>query len=599
MARGLIRTFLVVFLLGATLYPVSVFGAPGAGVDVTAQDEPVSHVRVCTSPVTGFAECDARLRTDRRVKGKIPAQVAVSAAGTLGNGGAYDPSYLQSAYNLSGAASLAGHGQTVAVIDAYDAPNADADLTIYRSHFGLSACTSASGCLRKVNESGAAGPYPALDASWAQEISLDLDMVSAICPNCNILLVEASSNSLADLGAAVNTAAAMGATAISNSYGSGEWSGETGYWESFWDHPGIAVTASTGDAGYGVEFPAASGYTIAVGGTTLNQATATGSRNATETAWSGTGSGCSAYIPKPAWQHDALCTQRTVADVAAIADPATGVWVYDSVPANGQSGWMVFGGTSVASPIVSAVFALAANSSVQNGSGLYLAGASLFDITAGSDGSCGGTYLCTAGAGYDGPTGNGTPNNVFAFAASGAPTPTSTATPTVISTATPTAISTATPTATPTVISTATPTAVRTPTATPTRVATSTPTPTPTRISTPTLTPAPVGWSSSATSSSASVARGATVSLTASVTAGTASTALVDLEIYDPSNHKVFQTWWDRQLFTAGQPRTFQANWAVPTTASTGAYSVKIGIFGSGWSAFYAWNNNAVTITVK
>src|SRR5205823_3627569 len=124
-----------------------------------------------------------------------------------------------------------------------------------------SACTTANGCFRKVNQIGAAGPYPAVDVSWAQEISLDLDMVSAICPNCKILLVEGSTSSFADLGIAVNTAAALNATVISNSYGAGEWNGEAGYWESFYNHPGIPVTASAGDAGYGVEFPAASGYT--------------------------------------------------------------------------------------------------------------------------------------------------------------------------------------------------------------------------------------------------------------------------------------------------------------------------------------------------
>ena len=362
MTRALIPTLLALVLVAGTLIPTQVFEAlpvsaaavdtAGSGVD---KNEPVTTMKVCMAPAAGSARCHARVRTDSSAKGKAPARVATPAAGTLGNGGAYDPGYLQSAYNLANAAASAGAGQTVAIVDAYDAPNAESDVNYYRSWFGLPACTTANGCFRKVNQSGAAGPYPSVDPSWAQEISLDLDMVSAICPNCQIVLVEANSSSFADLGAAVNMAATLGVTAISNSYGAVEWSGETGYWESFYNHPGIAVTVSAGDNGYGVEFPAATGYAIAVGGTTLNQATNTGSRNATETVWSGSGSGCSAYEPKPIWQHDVGCLRRTVADVAAVADPATGVWVYDTTPANGRSGWLVFGGTSVASPIVSSV----------------------------------------------------------------------------------------------------------------------------------------------------------------------------------------------------------------------------------------------------
>jgi hypothetical protein len=273
-------------------------------------------------------------------------------------------------------------------------------------------------------------------------------MVSAICPNCKILLVEANSSAISDLAISVNTAASLGATAISNSYGASEWSGETGYFESFYNHPGIAVTASAGDAGYGVEFPAATGYTIAVGGTTLNQATNTGSRNATETVWSGSGSGCSAYEPKPSWQHDSGCGQRTVADVAAIGDPATGVWVYDSTPANGQSGWMVFGGTSVSAPIIGSIYALAANGSAPSARNLYASGAPLFDVTSGSNGSCGGTYLCTGVVGYDGPTGNGTANGLNAFngSSSGSATNTPTLTPTPTNTPTQTPTATNTPT---------------------------------------------------------------------------------------------------------------------------------------------------------
>lgn len=250
------------------------------------------------------------------------------------------------------------------------------------------------------------------DQGWAEEISLDLDMASAICPNCKILLVEASSNSFANLSAAVDRAAMMGASVISNSYGGSEYSGEVSA-ESHYKHPNVAITVSSGDAGYGVEFPAASQYVTAVGGTTLTRNSST--RGFAESVWSGAGSGCSAYITKPTWQTDAGCARRSVADVSAVADPNTGVAVYDTYRLH-PGGWLVFGGTSVAAPIIGGVYALAGNaSSITYGSFSYSHQSSLFDILSGSNGSCGGSYLCTATSGYDGPTGNGTPNGTGAF----------------------------------------------------------------------------------------------------------------------------------------------------------------------------------------
>ena len=236
-------------------------------------------------------------------------------------------------------------------------------------------------------------------------------MVSAACPNCKILLVEASSASLANLAAAVDTAARLGATQISNSYGGNETSNETSM-ESHFNHPGVAITVSSGDSGFGVEFPAASQFVTAVGGTTLQRAPGT-SRGWTETAWSGAGSGCSAFVPKPSWQTDTGCANRTVADVSAVADPNTGVAVYDSFKVGG---WLVFGGTSVSSPLVASVFALAGNAAgTVSQSYPYSHASSMHDVTSGSNGVCGGSYLCTAGAGYDGPTGLGTPNAETGF----------------------------------------------------------------------------------------------------------------------------------------------------------------------------------------
>jgi subtilase family serine protease len=315
---------------------------------------------------------------------------------------------LQSAYNLP--SSTAGSGQTVAIVDAYNDPNAESDLAVYRSQFGLSACTTANGCFKKVDQTGGT-KYPRGNSGWAEEISLDLDMVSAICPNCHILLVEASSNSFTNLGTAVNTAVSLKANVVSNSYGGSESSTETSY-ASYYNHPGVIITASSGDSGYGVQSPAAFNTVVAVGGTSLSRSSTT--RGWSEAAWSGAGSGCSAYITKPGWQTDSGCARRTVADVSAVADPNTGVSVYDTY---GQgTGWMVFGGTSVASPLVASVYALAGNaSSVNAASSLYSHTSNLNDVTSGSNGSCGGSYLCTSGPGYDGPTGLGTPNGVGAF----------------------------------------------------------------------------------------------------------------------------------------------------------------------------------------
>ncbi|WP_220194165.1 S53 family peptidase [Ktedonospora formicarum] len=355
--------------------------------------------QVCGQVSPGSARCLAIQVTTTNASGITPFAATP---------GGLNPADLQNAYKLP--SSSAGSGRTVAIVDAYDDPNAESDLAVYRSQFGLPPCTTANGCFKKVNQNGGTS-YPAADAGWAGEIALDLDMVSAICPNCKIILVEATSASYANLGTAVNRAASLGAVAISNSYGGGESSAETSYESTYYNHPGIAVTASSGDSGYGVSFPASSRYVTAVGGTSLRRASNT--RGWTETAWSGAGSGCSRYITKPSWQTDTGCSRRTVADVSAVADPNTGVSVYNSYQ---SSGWVVYGGTSVSSPIIASVYALAGNTgSITYGSYPYSHTSSLFDVTSGSNGSCSGSYLCTAKTGYDGPTGLGTPNGIGAF----------------------------------------------------------------------------------------------------------------------------------------------------------------------------------------
>jgi subtilase family serine protease len=385
---------------------IGVLAAPGSALAVPHSSATgLSHRAVCSTVAGGFAQCNSYVVTDR---GGKPFKGNAGQGVTTGPAG-YWPSDLRSAYNLSPATGAPGSSRTIAIVDAYDDPNAEKDLAVYRTQFGLGACTTANGCFKKVNQSGVQGSYPQGNNGWGQEISLDVDMASATCPNCKILLVEAKTSSFGNLASAVDTAAKLGASAISNSYGGPEFSGEASY-ESHYDHPGVTVSA--GDNGYGVEFPAASRYVTSVGGTSLKRDSLQ-SRGWSETVWSGTGSGCSAYITKPAWQTDGACAKRTVADVAAVADPNTGVAVYDTFR---TSGWLVFGGTSVASPIIAGVYALAGNTATFTG-GAYLYGhtSALFDVASGSNGSCGGSYLCAAAVGYDGPTGLGTPNGIAAF----------------------------------------------------------------------------------------------------------------------------------------------------------------------------------------
>jgi hypothetical protein len=336
----------------------------------------------------------------------IRDDAAAHQPGPDGKPSGYGPSDLQSAYNFD---PTGGSGVTVAIVDAFDNPNLESDLQVYRSEYNLPTCSSANGCFTKVNQTGGS-KLPKGNEDWGAEESLDVDMVSANCPNCKILVVEGSKPTYADLGTAVATAASLGAATISNSYSGGEFKNENSNSPYNQSRP---VTASSGDDGYGVGFPAASDYTIAVGGTTLTKGGG-GSRGWTETVWSGTGSGCSKKSAKPAWQTDTGCKNRTVGDIAYVADPNTGVAVYDTY---GGGGWTVYGGTSVSSPAIAAMFAAAGNaSSIQNAGWIWEAqnhGASeLNDITSGSNGTCKVPYLCTGEVGYDGPTGWGTPNGL-------------------------------------------------------------------------------------------------------------------------------------------------------------------------------------------
>lgn len=384
-----------------------VFGFFSLQNTVKASDEEKEerHAKVCAvSGKKNDVHCHARVIVDAQGNPKVT---------TIPSG--YGPAQFLGAYNLSGVTST---NQTIAIVDAYNHPNIFSDLNTYSTTFGIptmancpvSSGSSVSPCFQKVDQNGGTS-YPQTNAGWALEIALDVEVAHAICQNCNILLVEANSSSYTNLMAAVDRARLMGAKIISNSYGSSEFSGETAY-DSHFNHSGIAFTFSSGDSGYGAQYPAASRYVTAVGGTKL---TLNGTTYAGETAWNGAGSGCSAYETKPGFQHDVLCANRTIADVSADADPNTGAAVYDSVRYGGSRGWFKVGGTSLSAPLVAGVYALSGNYTGAANSIPYANTASLHDVTSGSNGSCGGTYLCTGLPGYDGPTGLGTPNGVGAF----------------------------------------------------------------------------------------------------------------------------------------------------------------------------------------
>ena len=425
----------------------------------------------CGAPAAGHAQCFA-LQLLYPSKDWHPGPSAHGSGGGGGGGGTntvppppssgYYPGDLQSAYSLASAAANFGPGPsapTVAIVDAYDDPNAASDLAAYRASLSgatdpntgivdatippLCSSTVTTGCVTftKLNQSGGTS-YPRGNSGWGEEISLDLDMISALCPACNIDLVEASSASFSNLSQAESEAESLHPAAITNSYGGSEFSSESSYNSIYSYSSGTAVTVASGDSGYGVEFPAASPGVTAVGGTSLTYSgTGSGLVWGAQTVWSGAGAGCSAYETMPSWQADqgvyslsSDCNGRQVADVSAVADPSTGVAVYDTYS---EPGWMVFGGTSVSAQLIGAMYALAAGNGVlqPSPSSLYpdSAGSStgattgLVSVTAGSDGSCG-DYLCEAGtgelsSGYNGPAGLGTPDGVTAFSGSSSTSP--------------------------------------------------------------------------------------------------------------------------------------------------------------------------------
>ena len=441
-------------------------------------------------PAADDNECFAmrRIMVRKGTPGARPFTLAAGATGraspgpaaTIGPAGGLTPSDLSTAYGFSSTAT--GSGQTVAIVDAFDDPTIDADLQSFDSQYGLSKCTTANGCLTKVNQTGASSPLPPTNTGWAGEIALDVETVHSVCQNCKILLLEANDNSNANLYAAENKAASLNATEITNSFGSPDVPSAAD--EAVFNHPGVVITASTGDDGYysfdqfGAanlpNFPAAARTVVAVGGTSLylgqsatRQSEAVwndnGTRDSSQQQAGGqplgaTGGGCSTTIPAPGWQthlggwsQTACGPNRLPADVASDGDYLTGFDVFDTT---GGTGWSTVGGTSLSSPTIAAMFALAGGAHGTKYPALSLYGHlrshSLYDVTVGGNGWCGGEgaaacgdpnghgagtvdcdfpatgstpsvgdRACDASGGYDGPTGVGTPNGLGAFAKTG------------------------------------------------------------------------------------------------------------------------------------------------------------------------------------
>jgi hypothetical protein len=381
-----------------------------SAADVRAQIASGNLIEACPAISFHQARCLALGLRDH--------SLAPRSKGLSGSVAGWGPAELQAAYNIVDAAKN-NPGGTVALIEAGGNPNLNSDLKVYRKEFGLPPCTLGNKCLRILNQHGSKGPLPPVINQWLAEQSLDVDMVSANCPNCKIVVIQASSN--------LYTAEQVGSrlqpppAAMSNSWGGAEYPQQIRATAVIFNHPGIAITASTGDTGYGVIFPSTSPNVTAVGGTSLFAAK--GGRGYTEKVWGGAGSGCSQFSKTAKWQlpiEQQLggCTNRIAADVSYIADPNTGVAVYETIPGDGEApGWQVWGGTSTGAPAIAAIYALAGNTGgVKVPASLaYANPGSLFDITTGSNGSCSPAYLCTGETGYDGPTGLGTPNGLGAF----------------------------------------------------------------------------------------------------------------------------------------------------------------------------------------
>ena len=358
-----------------------------------------------SGPVSATRAATARMRSHAAdTGGSDPAGTTTPVSGS------YTPADLRTMYDLPAFTGT----PTVAVIDVGHDRQAAADLAHYRSYFHLPACTSANGCFREVNQSGQTTKLPAEVREWDLETALDLQMVSAVCPTCHLLLVDADSSWISDLGPAIRTATRLGAHYVSMSWAGSESPQERQDDAAYLSEPNVTYVAATGDWGYaaGTAWPASGKGVIAAGGVTVRRTATDGdARDFAMTAWSGAGSGCSPYEPQPAAQKRIAalakaCSRRAQSDVSALADPATGVLVWS------HGHWQPVGGTSAAAPAIAAMYAMAGNhTNADSVYGNYLARpASFRDVRSGATTSCpAGRLLCTAKAGWDGPTGLGVP----------------------------------------------------------------------------------------------------------------------------------------------------------------------------------------------
>jgi hypothetical protein len=414
------RPFLAAALAAGVTVSVLGAAAPSASARLTAarpaaaspRSGPVMRV-ACPAARRGYDRCFTLYRPETTVNRAIAAGLTGSASQPKGWG----PRALEAAYNLPVARSS---DQAVALSIAFDTPKLGQYLALYRKHYGLPPCTTANGCFRKVNQQGQASPLPrsGVHTGWDLEATLDVSMISAACPRCKILVVEAKNPSIVNLAATENTAVRLGADVVSNSYGSRE----TGFSQtvaSAYDHPRHTLVVSSGDFGFtAAQSPANLATVTAVGGTRLSRAH--NARGWSETVWNqsygASGSGCSAYVAKPGWQHDQHCPGRTVADISAVA---TNVPIYNA----NYGGWITVAGTSISAPLVAGIYGLAGNASTAGGPArLYRHTSHLFDVTTGNNAlfsrpgqACGDDYLCAAKQGYDAPTGLGTPDGTGAF----------------------------------------------------------------------------------------------------------------------------------------------------------------------------------------
>lgn len=395
----------------------------GASTAVAAQS--IVSKNTCPAPTLGVITCDAQVLVNKHSGKTVRPKVkkATTRRHDIANTGLpapqqMTPAYLQQAYDTTYLSATRGTGDTVAIVGVYNDQAAASDLATFRSTYGLSACAESNGCFQQLNEQGQSSPLPAEDTNWAEEESMDVEAVSALCPNCKIDLVEANAADAQDLQAAVGAAIAAGANQVSIS-------GDGIYTQNPFTSIGsanVSIDVATGDNGAlpaGEDaYPAALPYVTAVGGTTLNPSSASSptARGVTETAWNGSSAGCDTQEAALPYQPADGCSGRSYADVSADADPSTGLTVYDS-PAGG---WFDGGGTSLAAPLVAAFQAITGvNGSTPQWA--YADAANLNDPSTGSTGACTGqsSVLCNAGEGYDGPTGAGSISGQLATGAPG------------------------------------------------------------------------------------------------------------------------------------------------------------------------------------